>query len=344
MKRKNIVLILTVIGLSLTASVFAESFSQHIRFNIAKDFCDATFNDTALNNLASWNAERDTWDKNASEIVNEINLNNKLSKEPVKNNNKRNASSEIDSLHEVVNKYFTKNNLNKKYADKLEYYNKYLADKNMLLGEDILIHQHFGYVTGHKVISDTDIFTIAFRGTSDTYSWFLTDFLAWPSKFFDTETHVHTGFLWNFLSIIERSQWKNFLSEIQRTETAGKNVEVIITGHSLGGATAVLAAAYLLENKIVNKDDLYTITLAEPCPGKPDFVSRYKQKFNNENYATVINLFDIVPFSPMVVGFIHFDFGQLYFFDSKTDRNPSKRHNFSHYAKYITDNFPLTNI
>jgi surfactin synthase thioesterase subunit len=58
---------------------------------------------------------------------------------------------------------------------------------------------------------------------------------------------------------------KNFIEKIEKDKT---NPIIIIVGQSMGAAVALLEAAYLTEKRDVNPDNLYLITMAEPCPGE----------------------------------------------------------------------------
>ena len=171
----------------------------------------------------------------------------------------------------------------------------------MLKTADPLIDQHFGYAVGKKTIDNRNVYVISFRGTSDKWSWIFSDFLAVPLKFLDTNTYVHTGFEWNRQACMNSSLLNNFVKEIKTDQS---NPCVIITGHSLGAAVAVLESAFLVEKQYVKPENLYLIPLAEPCPGRSDFVDYFKHKL--KNYTWFCNKLDPVPYLPLSVGYRHF--------------------------------------
>jgi len=120
---------------------------------------------------------------------------------------------------------------------------------------------------------------VAFRGTSS-----LEDFLC-DADFFTThinlnnDARVHLGFYKAYKSI--ESRLKARLDEIVTRRAAGssirnlqseiRNIPIIFTGHSLGGALAILAAYYL--NRFYNTEAVYTF--GAPDVGNADFARNY---------------------------------------------------------------------
>ena len=138
---------------------------------------------------------------------------------------------------------------------------------------------------------------IAFRGTQEVRDW-LADFNALSS----TRPYgvVHRGFYHQFLAV--QAQLEQVLSQFP-------NRPILLTGHSLGGAVATIAAA-----EWHNKYNIRAIyTYGQPAVGRGDFVP-----FMNNSYGTkffrFVNNNDIVPQVPP--NFQHV--GRLFQFDSGT--------------------------
>ena len=101
-------------------------------------------------------------------------------------------------------------------------------------------------ITTHKRKNGEITLAVAFRGTADLDDA-LADFNCGlePTKHFSPKTHkclVHSGFQ-------DRYEWyrKNILNEI---ETMGSKFdEILITGHSLGGALATLCYMELSQKR-----------------------------------------------------------------------------------------------
>jgi len=126
----------------------------------------------------------------------------------------------------------------------------------------------FGYV-GH--VDDTII--AVFRGTVaiSPLSWIMNNFRAWTTSFpskFGRNSRVHKGFTEAFNSIS-----KNFIEALQIAQYNCPSCNnVIVTGHSLGGAVATIASLYVTDSIGINKDNIALITSGAPRVGNMDFV------------------------------------------------------------------------
>ncbi len=56
------------------------------------------------------------------------------------------------------------------------------------------------------------------------------------------------------------------------------NTKFVISGHSLGGAVSVLFAAYLVDQKHINPNNIDLVTFGEPAPGRLGFVEAFRAK------------------------------------------------------------------
>jgi triacylglycerol lipase len=152
---------------------------------------------------------------------------------------------------------------------------------------------------------------LAFRGTQPTM---LADWL------YDLDAHqvngpvgkVHEGFLCA-LHYIWLDVWKTL-----QNERGARSLW--ITGHSLGGALAVLAAAKLRFEKAQPISGLYTY--GQPRVGDFEFSSRFDQGFGDYTFRFV-NFHDIVPRVPFR-NMNYYDLGKFFYFnENKYDPDTS---------------------
>jgi pimeloyl-ACP methyl ester carboxylesterase len=158
------------------------------------------------------------------------------------------------------------------------------------------------YGTDGVVMSNDNIIIVAFRGTEISAGWdnLLRDWLltnvnitqtAVPS--FGRGAKVHTG-MWRAFSECRDS----LIQAVNNHCTAGQKVWV--TGHSLGGAQATLAAK-TLELSNIPVQGLYTF--ASPRVGNEAFV----KAFDRMNVQRYVYALDLVPMMPddLALGYRH---------------------------------------
>jgi pimeloyl-ACP methyl ester carboxylesterase len=104
---------------------------------------------------------------------------------------------------------------------------------------------------------------IAFRGTSGLKDWF-TDLSFWPAWSLPLR---HQGFEWTWQGV--KPQVEAWLKEV--TARLGQPPTIYLTGHSLGGAVATLAAVDLSERYPIAR----VVTLGSPRVGSWGFRKRY---------------------------------------------------------------------
>ncbi|MCW5312953.1 hypothetical protein GTQ43_03535 [Nostoc sp. KVJ3] len=117
-------------------------------------------------------------------------------------------------------------------------------------------------------------YMISLRGTEQLQDW-LTNARAIKSENFTENTKVAVGFYDYADEIANTDQFKQLVKEIQASELNKENYEVLVTGHSLGGAASVILKA-ILENKLPNsKERIQAITFGAPPVGDSEFAKQY---------------------------------------------------------------------
>lgn len=165
------------------------------------------------------------------------------------------------------------------YKDPEEFHKKYPNALFFDLPHDT---QYYSLILKNKLL-------IIFRGSSS-----IKDFLI-DSNFFLNEIpsevslikglKCHSGFLIQFLSAFES------LQEI----TLNCDKDIVILGHSLGGALATICAFSLKTGSLNTDRDVQCITFGSPRVGN----SKFKEEFNkNVNCVRVVNSCDAVTMHP----------------------------------------------
>ncbi|HZE16282.1 MAG TPA: hypothetical protein VE197_11540 [Mycobacterium sp.] len=98
--------------------------------------------------------------------------------------------------------------------------------------------------------------------------------------------NVHAGFL-EVYATVRNSIAVNLANAIAECD------QILVTGHSLGAALAVLAAPDILRNMPPNKIEPRLITFAGPRVGLTDFAAAFDAAI--ESCFRVVNFLDIVP-------------------------------------------------
>lgn len=131
---------------------------------------------------------------------------------------------------------------------------------------------------------------VSFRGTSDLGDW-LADINVAPESYSSTSGFgkVHSGFQDVYETV------RNSIAGNLATATAECD-QILVTGHSLGAALAVLAAPDMLRNMLPNTIKPQLITFAGPRVGLADFATAFNTAV--ESCFRVVNFLDIVPLVP----------------------------------------------
>ncbi|MEX1192531.1 MAG: lipase family protein [Brumimicrobium sp.] len=108
---------------------------------------------------------------------------------------------------------------------------------------------------------------------------------------------VHSGFALGVVLMI-----KDVISQIKLLHSEGIN-DIIITGHSQGGALAIMTHAYLENLPKGRIDDDITFKMyafANPMVGNTEFAEEYERRFTSEGMSIrIINPDDLIPAMPM---------------------------------------------
>lgn len=170
------------------------------------------------------------------------------------------------------------------------------------------IHGYIGYFPPDRVNRKVSV-VVVFRGTSSVLDW-LEDFHVFEVEWMQQVQQglwVHQGFLDGYLSVD---------AQVQETLNStfalfpGYEVDLIVTGHSLGAALAEICAIHLY----------YTDSIRARITGKPQLVNFGQPRAGDANFAQwaehqmlsyyrVVHWRDIVPHVPVTFvgpqGFLH---------------------------------------
>jgi hypothetical protein len=138
-----------------------------------------------------------------------------------------------------------------------------------------------------------DIALLVFRGSANKQHWLDNFRVIPPNSDNHTWGMAHPGFLASISQVID-PVLKPFAC------AAAKQSHVWLAGHSLGGALAVLSAAWF---KIETKFECHLHTYGQPMPGFENFSLRFDSELN-DRHTRFINQRDIVPTVPGV-GYRH---------------------------------------
>jgi hypothetical protein len=155
------------------------------------------------------------------------------------------------------------------------------------------LHDRFGWVCRKD-----DRLMITFRGTQTPGDWLHNlDFIGEPYLPVPGRGTVHQGF-----QLVYYAVRKNLLAIVNKMGVGC--TELMITGHSLGGALATLAMPDMLNQPFAANISPILYNIASPRVGHEDFQS-YFDSHVNVSYR-IVNQWDVVPHvPPSLAGFVH---------------------------------------
>jgi len=137
------------------------------------------------------------------------------------------------------------------------------------------------------IISSGDKIVVAFRGTQSSPDW-AADLEVSQTTFIFPEARTHTGFTSIYTSCRE-----TILAALNRLPGSAR---LFVTGHSLGGALAVLLA---LDASVNTPFRPVMYNFGGARVGNPGFASRYNSLVANS--IRVVNAYDVIPLLPPTV-------------------------------------------
>lgn len=202
------------------------------------------------------------------------------------------------------------------------------------------MHGTQGFLTIHPGDGQR-IAILAFRGTEKNYIDILTDIIILRNKLPDLEDKeygegplfAHAGFLRAFQavwgsalpnsirSLMKESQWvgPRGVSDIIHDKLRGQQIPLFVTGHSLGGAIATLAAYHA----ITHHPDVYLYTFGSPRVANRLLGKKISSRLQGRSYRCVHGD-DIVPRVPPLLNYTHVD--ELVYLDPRRGRIAAKGH------------------
>lgn len=174
----------------------------------------------------------------------------------------------------------------------LDAFRNVLANSGFALVDVIDIRETQGFVCRRTATDEPPYLVLAFRGTEKKVSDWLTDVRCVPTV--DRKTKVHTGFLDAFTKNVDaegrtvEEVAREILDRPEAKDKKGRPLPLFITGHSLGGALALLAT------KLIAPDVTGACyTFGAPRIGNYEFF-----RFIKTPVYRVVNSSDIVPRVP----------------------------------------------
>ncbi len=151
-----------------------------------------------------------------------------------------------------------------------------------------------------RVMWNINTTVIVFRGTREKIDWSLSNFRCFPAPL-ATNTEVgpliHRGFQQALYYSDKSTKVPSFSAVLDRVETlASRGGDIVITGHSLGGAIATIFATRLAIDRPDLRSRIQVVTFGAPAVG----FRKFKVLFDQLGFplTRIVNAKDGVPFTP----------------------------------------------
>lgn len=201
----------------------------------------------------------------------------------------RNLTTDQD-IREFLDKFSTELMSGRRLS--LDAFRRVLGNSGFSLVDVIDIRETQGFVCKRETADEPPYLVLAFRGTEKKISDWLTDLRCVPTV--EGKTKVHTGFLDAFTKNIDakgrtvEEAVRSILARPEAKDELGNPLPLFITGHSLGGALALLAT------KLIASD----VTGACYIFGAPRIGNYEFFRFIKTPVYRVVNSSDVVPRVP----------------------------------------------
>ena len=168
-----------------------------------------------------------------------------------------------------------------------------------------LIDLQFMHLSKVDKKTGKNLIVIVFQGSQEPQDW-MTNF-NFKDDDFEGRGKVHGGFkqaLKLFFKVIKKKDLTKInlpLTILEDIKNINENSQIILTGHSLGGALATMAGCYLYE-KGIKKENLEVYTFGAPPVGTKEFTKYYHDKIN---LFRLVNENDVVPKLDKITNLFH---------------------------------------
>jgi hypothetical protein len=149
-------------------------------------------------------------------------------------------------------------------------------------------------ILGEKIVNEGGLpkkqFMISIRGTEQWVPDLATDFASLRPRDYENGGKVGNGFYNYATTIAESDEFKTMVANIIRAENKNERYEVLISGHSLGGAAAVILKA-MIEDSMVKQgvsnatSKVSAVTFGAPPVGDSEFANRYGNRVTGINIS-----------------------------------------------------------
>ena len=145
------------------------------------------------------------------------------------------------------------------------------------------------------VTSDETVYVV-FRGSHTPTDFMIVNAATTPIRTFDGKSNVVHGGAWNALHSVDDMATDEIKVILEAAITTNPNIKVVLCGHSLGGAYAILCALELLHEDDGVKVD-HVIGHGPPQVIKPNTANKVWNELNRIT-TIYVNEYDVVPRLP----------------------------------------------